>query len=1128
MFYSKNNEVAQTPYENSYKLDNLGTSLSQVCSAVARETFEDTPENLAKRIYLGYKHKRGEKLSREEFDEQYGSTGLEHDPNMTKEFADYLLEIKERRDRNNYIISQGRGGVVEGMGKFGTSFLTSFASPINIATAFIPVFPKTTLIGAAKFGTGVARVGQGVAAGALTQAALEPALSAAYKIEQEDYSSENSFSNIAVAGAFGGAVGAVVQGVSRFKSKFSKGEIKSSSPYLNQELQNTVAKQLEKTEPSFTPIGEIELSKEWMKKAITLEHPLSEAKTTQQIKHLLSVKERIIKESGEKKFFDRLCKEPSLKEKASTKAKVALEDLANVDLVLENRVAELQRYHGFKGCPDKAFLAEHQFNEGNHINLENSLTPESIYEKSIEQRENYIRTQPQEHAKVMDAKSYEKKAKMLREKAHHENLSAIAKYEKAPHIGLQEMVINKIDTRKSTVKNFLTGGLTHDLEKANLTAVFKNKNFQNDIARELGNLLLPVEKHINTSSSGAKAVAKIIHKWQGKAVEQANLAGANIAQLEGYITKQTHNARQIRKMGREGWKHFICPLLKENLGDTALDEIYNSLVTGLHGFGEELSSFSCKSSMAAKASSMRKLHFKDANAWLIYNEKCGNYALKDSILSNLSRLGEITGIMEILGPNPEIGFKNIKDKLLENLRSNASDPSTPSLIRQIQSKRFDNQLSLLLGNGPPDNPTFAALCSNARGFINLCTLGRVVLSSIPDMAAWVATSQNNGIPVLKSYGNLISKIASSFSNRAEKKEVARLIGVWSENILGGVYCRLNSDGLGTGAMQRAQNTFFKLNFMEFWDKSFKESCSLTLSSHLAHQKDWNKFPQYLKNALEKNRIGKDEFGLLKHCIQTMDSGTKYMLPDSKGIPIDVLDKYLAKKKLPITNEARLKVKSELELNFKDYFSSQANLAIPTPGIRERSIVTQGSQAGSVMGEVWRFFFQFKSFPIAFVSKSMKAATIDHLPMQIRKGFLGDMQKSLNPSRLAAFSQLFAATSMLGGITLIAKKLSKEPDKGLKDFEFDKKFVVESITQGGGLGIFGDFIFSEYDRYGATFTQQLVGGPFACDANNAASIASNILKGEHDKALKTAKKWGKMRIPFANLFYLQHLLNKTCF
>ena len=133
-------------------------------------------------------------------------------------------------------------------------------------------------------------------------------------------------------------------------------------------------------------------------------------------------------------------------------------------------------------------------------------------------------------------------------------------------------------------------------------------------------------------------------------------------------------------------------------------------------------------------------------------------------------------------------------------------------------------------------------------------------------------------------------------------------------------------------------------------------------------------------------------------------------------------------------------------------------------------------------------------------------------------------------------QLLTATTLLGGMSVWSKRVCSRGLQGLaklgkaKDFEdilragdvkLDSNFIKEAMLQGGGLGILGDFLLGEYDRYGNTFTQSIM-GPGALDINNIAAIATHIKNGEYDKAMQAGKKWSNARIAFGNLFYAQLL------
>jgi hypothetical protein len=78
-----------------------------------------------------------------------------------------------------------------------------------------------------------------------------------------------------------------------------------------------------------------------------------------------------------------------------------------------------------------------------------------------------------------------------------------------------------------------------------------------------------------------------------------------------------------------------------------------------------------------------------------------------------------------------------------------------------------------------------------------------------------------------------------------------------------------------------------------------------------------------------------------------------------------------------------------------------------------------------------------------------------------------------------------------------------------------KVVTASMIQGGGMGIFGDFMFGEFNRYGQSFTKTLAGPGFGT-ADDITSLFAKFVRGEN--AAKDAVKFAMRNTPYANLFY----------
>ena len=90
-----------------------------------------------------------------------------------------------------------------------------------------------------------------------------------------------------------------------------------------------------------------------------------------------------------------------------------------------------------------------------------------------------------------------------------------------------------------------------------------------------------------------------------------------------------------------------------------------------------------------------------------------------------------------------------------------------------------------------------------------------------------------------------------------------------------------------------------------------------------------------------------------------------------------------------------------------------------------------------------------------------------------------------------------------------------------------KIGAASLAQGGGLGIFGDFLFGEANRFGASNLSSF-GGPIGTDASQLYGIYNRWLQSigtaqQHD-VWPALARFGITHIPFADLFYLKGALD----
>ncbi len=1167
-------------------IDNLGVNKWDVWRAVGREALLDNPEELAANIAKTEYQERfnRNKLGKEEFEQHYSDSGLEYDPNMTEELAEYLLARKKQREINAYIISRGKGGFTEAAGSFGSAVLASFASPSNIALSFVPIGGQLRWAKiASKYGKLAEVASKAAVSSAAFQAGLEPAMAYSRHLEQRDYGTADSLSNVAISGAFGAMVGSLAYGANRLRAKLVDGNMQLKKPYIteNPVIDGELKAQLEKVlqashqEQATLPLETLEelqqqklaLFKEHKAKLPELFNALQAAAQTERSLHvtymtggneqlipdyLLKIlqEERQAVTHLEQQYFDH----PAYQ--AYRVAKEAIDSKITARLKYEQSVAK-----AYNLSHEDSYLARQQLEDGKHIDLTAPHEAKSIYE------EGKGKIDIEEVGKASETSKASETDKSINFEPFETAKAFVSKH-KSTEVGFKEL-LRQAELRQQTIARELLCGLMSDLEKHELSKFFTSKSFQADIARELANLTANSHQQGYTGSKIALQIARIIQHWQGKAINRANRAGADIKPLEGYITRQMHAPRALRAMGYQQWHSFILPLLdldktgdirpfrnsiaeREFAGDTErktaaylnvredlstgsthklpsavefgkrsidLKLVFDALATGLH-FDQHSDYIRGSSNLADAVSEARKLHFKTAEHWLEYNAKCGQYNLADSILLNLEKLGKATGMIEAIGTNPQENFTKLKAHFMQELREKAAagDARVLKELEYLRGRQADNLFDLMRGRSSPENPTLAAIGSSMRTLKSMSSLGSMVISSLPDMASWVTQLANNGVPILKAYNYLLTDLVKSLTSK-EKRQFASALGIAAESTLGFAYSRLNADYPALGHLSKLSNLFFKLNCMDWWDSSFKSAMGLVLSKVTAEHVRTNfaELPELLQKQLSRYDIDSNNWHLYKYLRQAVE-GNYYLLPDNDLIPNYAAEQQLARLKLPVTEENITRIKEEVTNNLRRYFLDNIDTAIATPHAAEQAFIFAGTKRGTWLGEFVRFFMQFKTFPISYVLRPLEAATFSGLPVVERTGVLSkDMWLAMQHSgTITNMTHLLMGSTVLGYLAMCARSVLRGQE--LPDPE-DSKVWAASVVKGGGLGIFGDFIFNEYDRYGRTFLQEAA-GPVLADVNSVASIVSKAKEGKTKKAEEEALKLLLNNMPFRNLFYLQ--------
>ena len=675
-----------------------------------------------------------------------------------------------------------------------------------------------------------------------------------------------------------------------------------------------------------------------------------------------------------------------------------------------------------------------------------------------------------------------------------------------------------------------TGQLHSELLKADLLDTFSSGHFEDDIFQEMYHLSDPTVSN-PSGNPDALRVAQIIRDVQTEARLRENRAGAMIGELDDYVMRQTHDPDKVRKAGgRAGvdakessyaaWKNDVMQLIDEDRTfagrmdrEKFLRDVHEGILTGVHGPNAPVEGgfgYRTSGALYRKVSGKRLLHFKNAASALAYNRKYGSRDLVAGVLSDLNKSARNTAVMEDWGPNPTLEYQNFKDQLRRQARGK---PDFEKRLASLESEFIDDSFDNMMGKlDSPVDPKLHGITRDLMAWQTLSKLGGVTLSAIPDKAFWQMAGTYQGMRPLQLF---VEQFRMFKPRTRDEKIQLSLMGAAMDGWLSTVASRFTSataDQPG-GTMFRLQQKLFKLNGMNWWNDVHKGAFAKLEAAHLGAHADiaFDSLPDSLSNVLTQYDIDGDMWDIIRSTVYDVGDH-KYVTPDQlANVSDEVIDGMLVKRGVASSDNNRLRMRDEMETNLRAFISDQVDDAVVTPGNRESTIAKWGTRAGTPKGMAVRLLMHFKSFPISVTTRVMGREVFGH-----------KLARSTN-YRMA---QLMALTAIGGYVSNTVKDAfrGKTPQKVIdEDGNPNWDVFARAFLRGGGAGIYGDFLFTEYDRsYSSPLN--IAAGPTIGTANELLVLGSEALRGKN--VSRSAEKLALGNTPFINLFYIRPILDYT--
>ena len=777
---------------------------------------------------------------------------------------------------------------------------------------------------------------------------------------------------------------------------------------------------------------------------------------------------------------------------------------------------EMKRLSGNTITDEKInqFLDEIKIKQNEDKFNQNQSRTEDILAEEVFNEFEYIQALTKRNMAEANMKALDQYEKIIDAVALSEGKLDAAQGAKALLVGIQEyskIARNSIGAKQDTIEVVELTRLYQAINKLGDDAW--NQFTKGDFDLELKKAM----KGENVEVGMVKEIAQILKNSQAEWRQRLNDLGANIGELDDWITKTTHNtekmgnASKLSKIvgdNRIAWREYIrgrLDLPRTFAGvtdpmkiDEILDGIYDSLMANDHLKHGGTNSIYGSRNIGNRLNASRVLHFKDAEARHEYDRMFGEPSLKESVLENLSNSSRNIALMQELGVNPQATFEKVLALLRKKYKS-----ENPELVRNLNFENFKNEFAEIDGsiNGV-GNTTLAKVGMTIRALQSMGKLGFAAVTSIGDLAQYMSTSNFQGRGFLSGFREAINSLF-----KTQDQAAMSVLSVTSNSVAGSFQANKYGASMDTwGTMGKLQNMFFKYNSLNRWISSLKSGMTVGLAHHYGMLAD-TKFLDL--SARERNLItlyGIDEgkWNMLRS-IKTLDVETRrYLTAEGVNeISDNAIKSYVGRK---ISQREIRNFKKDLEMTWRNVLVDQAMHGTPEPDAAVRAFMNQGQKKGTGAGEGLRFIGQFKSFPMTIWKKIIGREM---------KSYGKEVLEETPFARVTGLTSLMLLSTVFGYIAMSAKDIlrgrsPRDPEK--------KEVLIQALIQGGGLGIYGDFIVGELQNEygGGTFDSLL--GPTAGDITKMVSMVKSIMEGD---ALKTGKKFqlfAEGNIPFLNMYY----------
>jgi len=462
-------------------------------------------------------------------------------------------------------------------------------------------------------------------------------------------------------------------------------------------------------------------------------------------------------------------------------------------------------------------------------------------------------------------------------------------------------------------------------------------------------------------------------------------------------------------------------------------------------------------SLSTRLERPRVLHYQNSKAWGDMMDRYGEGDMFEQIVMYVETAATDIAMVQKLGPNPKAGLQFAIETARKSAQEAQPTGKAATKILGIKKRKalldrvndtavtVDEGFQILSGaNAMTEENVLGRVAAGSRNILMSSLLGSTPLVSVPgDAYASALAAHRNG---LRSYA-LIIRLLKQLNPLSDKdRKMGLSSGLVAETLTsrGSAVKRFTGDSMAPGWTKVLSDVNTRASGLAQSTRGAKFALGMEFQSSLAREskKVFKSLGKNFRAMLVKHGISPKDWDVIR--------ATKIYDPTgfNQLRPVDLF------KRNDLSSGERIRLNNLVS----DMMHKIILEGVPEATTLSSVALGKSAKRGTVRGELAGFYGMLKSFPVAIYHI--------HLRTYYREQKWPAGQIGYLPAYVMG----------MGGVGVLALQLGAlATGRDFHDMS-DKRTYLAGMLKGGGMGILGDFLFSNLNRFGGGMADTMA-GPF---------------------------------------------------